>query len=229
MLGALLLSGAFGCKPQDTPTPVAAPAAPPAAATTPAATEPDAAAHAALAAAERALSENRLLTPADDNAHMHFARALALAPHLPQAQAGRERIVERYLALANNALARENWRGARLMLDRAEIVDTGHPGIAPLRRRTHLLANAERMTLNLDGDAVRDRNPALATRLADFGRHARRADARVTIRAPSDADGRWIHQQLRKAPGTLPVRGGIEIARPAKVTIVIFGPVGGED
>ena len=227
MLGALLLSGAFGCTPQNTP-PVIAPATPPPTVTAPAA-EPDAAAREALAAAERALAEDRLLTPEDDNAHMHFARALALAPHLPQAQAGRERIVERYIVLANNAIARKRWRSARLMLDRAETVDADHPGIAPLRRQIHLLANAERMTLNLDDDAVRARSPALAARLADFGRHARRADARVTIRAASDADGRWIHRQLRKAPGTLPVRGGIEIARPAKVTIVIFGAVGEED
>lgn len=225
--GGVLLGGAWGCKPQAAPPPVVAPPAPPPAATAPPA-EPDAAALAALAEAERALAENRLLTPADDNAHMHFGRALALAPHLPRAQAGKERIVERYIALANNAIARENWGGAQLMLDRAEIVDASHPGVAPMQRQIRLLASAERLTLDMDDHAVRARSPALADRLAGFGRLARRADARVTIRAASDADGRWIHEQLRKSPGTLPVRGGIEIARPARVTIVIFGTDGGD-
>ena len=177
---------------------------------------------AVLAAAERALAEDRLLTPANDNAHMHFTRALRMVPELPQARRGMERIVDRYIALAHGAVARRKWPSARLMLDRASVVIPDHPGIAPLRRQVDMLANAERHTLELDGRAVKERDPEVAARLANFGRRARLANARVTIRAASDADGRWIHEQMRKAPGSARIRGRIEIGLPPQVTVLIL-------
>lgn len=139
-----------------------------------------------------------------------------------------ERIVERYIALAHRAIDRENWRSARTMLDRAGVVDATHSGIDSARRHLALLANAERLALDLDRSAVRQKSPALAAKLAAFGRHARNANARVTIRAASDAQGRWIHAQLRKAPGAVPVRGNIEIGLPPKVTIVVFDLAGAD-
>ena len=229
--GALAMSLAAGCvqPPAPPPTPAEAPAPAPAAPVR----DPleDDAVRAALAAAERALAEDRLLTPADDNAHLHFQRALALAPNLPEARLGMERVVERYLALAGSAMRRQRWAAGRTMLDRAAVVSPAHPSIAPMRRQLELLANAERLTMDLEPRAVRARSIALAGKLAAFGGNARRANARVTIRAGSDADGRWIHEQLRQAPGTTPVRGSIEIGRPPRVTIVLFnldGDQGGE-
>ena len=218
---------AAGCVPVSVPTPPA-PTAPAPPAPAPVAPQDNVALAAALAAAERALAEDRLLTPPDDCAHLHFRRALALAPDAPQARLGMERIVERYIVLANRAIERRNWGSARTMLERAAIVDAAHPGIAPMRRHLALVANAERLTMNLEHGAVRGRSAALARKLAAFGGHARRANARVTIRAGSDADGRWIHRQLRKAPGTAPVRGSIEIGRPPQVVVLLFDPDGGE-
>ena len=225
--GLLVICAAAGCVPTPAPKPPA-PALPAPPEPAPVAPQNDAAVQAALAAAERALAEDRLLTPPDDCAHLHFRRALALAPDLPQARLGMERVVERYFVLANRAIARRNWRSARTMLERAAVVDPAHPGIAPLSRQLELLANAERLTMDLEHAALRARSSALARELAAFGGHARRANARVTIRAGSDADGRWIHQQLRKAPGTAPVRGSIDIGRPAQVTILIFQTEGDE-
>ena len=175
-----------------------------------------------LAEAEQALAEQRLLTPANDNAHDYYTQVLALEPDQPDAVAGFERIVEAYLALAQRAVRRERWSGARLMLDRAAVVDAAHPGIAPLRRQVELLAGAERLALPLDRTALRQRRAELAARLAAFGRRARDARARVTIRAGSDADGRWIYEQLNKAPGEQRIRGGIEIGVPPQVTILLL-------
>lgn len=225
--GLLVIFAAAGCVPMSVPKPPV-PVAPTPLEPASVARQNDAAVDAALAAAERALAEDRLLTPPDDCAHLHFHRALALAPGLPQAQLGLERVVERYFELANRAIARRNWRSARTMLERAAIVDPAHPGIAPLSRQLELLANAERLTMDLEHTALRARSSALARELAAFGGHARRANARVAIRAGSDADGRWIHQQLRKAPGTAPVRGSIDIGRPPQVTIFIFQADGDE-
>ena len=226
--GALAVLLAAGCV--QSPAPVPAPAEAPVQAPAPPAPDPreDDAVRAALAAAERALAQDRLLTPPDDSAHLHFRRALALAPDLPEARLGMERVVERYLALATRAMRRQRWSAGRTMLERAAVVDSAHPGIAPLRRQLEMLANAERLTMDLEHRAVRARSAALANTLAAFGGKARRDNARVTIRAGSDADGRWIHEQLRQAPGATPVRGSIEIGRPPRVTIVLFNLDGGE-
>ena len=182
-----------------------------------------------LAAAEQALADQRLLTPAGDSAYGYYTRVLELEPGQPDALAGFERIVEAYLALAQRAVERERWSGAHSMLDRAALVDAAHPGIAPLRRQVELLAGAERLTLALDRAALRQRRADIATRLAAFGSRARHPRARVTIRAGSDAEGRWIYEQLNKAPGEGRIRGGIEIGIPPQVTILLLPTLAGAE
>ena len=175
-----------------------------------------------LDAAERAVAEDRLTTPADHNALDYYLKAERLAPAHARIRAGFERIVERYLALAQQAVRYQRWANARLMLDRATIVDAEHPGIEPMRRQSRLLASARRLTLALDQSAVRGRKQASAAKLATFGKPARQTNARVTIRAANDADGRWIYQHLSNAPGTRRIRASMEIGLPPLVTIVLL-------
>ena len=218
LLGAALLLAACTTPPapvlQDPPVPAVRQPSPPA-------VDP-AEIDALLAAAEQALADERLLTPAEDSAYGYYTKVLALEPDQPDAVAGFERIVEAYLALAQRAVRRERWSGARLMLERAAQVDAAHSGIAPLRRQVELLAGAERLTLALDRAALRQRRADVAAQLAAFGSRARHARARVTIRAGSDAEGRWIYEQLNKAPGEQRIRGGIEIGIPPQVTILLL-------
>ena len=181
-----------------------------------------------LDAAEWALAEDRLTTPAEESAYRYLSEARALAPEDDAVREGFERVVERYLALAKGAIEREAWARAGTMLDRAASVDAGHSGIAMLRRQVHMLANAERLTLDLDRDAVRRRLQASADELAAFGAPARRANARVRIRAGSDAEGRWIYRQLANAPGERRIRAGIEIGLPPRVTILLLPQSGQE-
>ena len=175
-----------------------------------------------LQAAERALAEDRLLTPQSDNAYQHFQDALALEPDLPEARLGFERIVERYLALANRAIERERWASARSMLDRAAVVDRAHLGISALRRQVELLANARREVLRLVQSDVRARTGGVAARLAAFGEHGRQENTRVIIRAASDADGRWIYEQMRNAPGSRRIRASLQIGAPPQVTVLFL-------
>ena len=177
-------------------------------------------------AAERALAEDRLLTPERDSAYHYYQQALAVAPGHPFAVIGLERIVERYLRLAQVAIEREQWARARSMLGRAAIIDGEHTGIGSLRRQVNMLANAERLTLRLDRGALRNRSADIAAQLAQFGKHARVTNARVSIRAPSDADARWIYEQLSRSPGEQRIRGEVEIALPAQVTILLLHGTG---
>lgn len=181
--------------------------------------------YALLDAADAALAEDRLLTPEQDSAYHYFREALAMAPDHPLARRGFERIVESYLALANRAIERERWASARSMLDRASIVDGDHLGIAALRRQVELLANARRESVSLVQSAVRSRSPGTAAQLKRIGRKARQANARVTIRAASDVDGRWIYEQMNKAPGERRIRASLQIGVPPKVTVLFLDGV----
>ena len=175
-----------------------------------------------LDTADRALADDRLLTPEDDSAYHYYRQALAMAPNHPAGRLGFERIVERYLQLTQVAMEREQWARARSMLARAEYVDSSHPGIVAMREQLELLANAERLILKLDRTALRERTFAVATELKEFGEHARSDNARVSIRVPSDADGRWVYQQLSRSPGETPIRGRIEIGLPPQVTVLLL-------
>ena len=177
-------------------------------------------------AADRAIADDRLLTPEEDSAYSYYRQALVIAPNHPLAMVGFERIVERYLQLAHQAMERHQWARARSMLDRAQYVDRNHTGIESIREQVELLANAERLVLRLDRAGLRERATALAAELVEFGRHARSPRARVLIRAGSDADGRWIYQQLRRSPGERPIRGQIEIGLPPQVTVLLLSPEG---
>lgn len=172
--------------------------------------------------AERALADDRLLTPEDDSAYFYYHQASAIAPGHAATRRGFERIVERYLQLAQLAMEREQWSNARFMLARAEYVDGGHKGIVSMRGQLEMLANAERLILRLDRIALRGRTSAIASELMEFGRHARTDNARVSIRVPSDADGRWIYQQLSRSPGEKRIRGRIEIGLPPQVTVLLL-------
>ena len=172
--------------------------------------------------AERALADDRLLTPEDDSAYHYYRQALVMAPNHPAGRLGFERIVERYLQLTQIAMEREQWTNARAMLARAEYVDRNHLGIVAVRQQLEALANAERLILRLDRTALRERTAAVASELMEFGKRARSRNARVSIRAPSDADGRWIYRQLNRSPGEERIRGAIEMGLPPQVTVLLL-------
>lgn len=172
--------------------------------------------------AERALADDRLLTPEDDSAYLYYQQAAAMAPNHPATRRGFERILERYLRLAQLAMEREQWSHAGFMLSRAEYVNRSHTGIVSMREQLAMLANAERLVLRLDRTALRERTSAVASELMDFGQHARSDNARVSIRVPSDADGRWVYQQLSRSPGERRIRGRIEIGLPPQVTVLLL-------
>ena len=215
-----LASLSFGCAAPRTP-----PKPPPT--LTPAVAEPlpavdEDAVRMLLDAAAQALAEDRLTTPPERSAYRYYRELLDLNPAHPAATHGLERIVERYLALARRAIEHERWSSAHTLLQRASLVDDAHPGIEPLRRQAELLARAVRLALDVERPALRRRSGELARKLAEFGHQARRANARVTIRVGNDADGRWIYEQLGRAPGERRIRAGVEIGLPPKVTVLLL-------
>ena len=172
--------------------------------------------------AEAALYKNQLDAPKEDNAYAWYQRVLEIAPHQPDATYGIERIVERYIERAMDAVAQEAWISARAELDFAEQIDSDSPGIAVLRRQIELLENAQRWSLTLPVNEVRLRSQSASLKLKNFSPTARASNARVIIRAGSDADGRWMYKQLNDGSGHRRIRGEIEIGLPPQVRVFVI-------
>jgi serine/threonine-protein kinase len=88
-----------------------------------------------LGGAKLALDENRLMSPADDNAYDRYRKVLALDPKNTKAQDGLRAVAGRYLGLVDAAQDKGDLGQARDYLARAEKADPNHPGIVRARTR----------------------------------------------------------------------------------------------
>ena len=173
-----------------------------------------------LEAAADDFEHDRLITPPGDNAHDRLLVVLALDPDNLQATEGLERIVERYLEFASRAAERSHFARARSMLDRARVVQRNHPEIQALEQQVTLLAEAKRVRIQLDRRAVAARDASASARLRNIGSRAKMPNTRVTIVARSDAEGRWMYQQMREAPGERRIRAELTIGSPPSVELI---------
>ena len=182
-----------------------------------------------LEAAAQALAEDRLTTPEAGSAHSLYQEALKLDPDDQRAQRGFEKIVERYVKLALNAADQQRYAQGRMMLERAREVDPAHPAIAPTERQFDLLENARRDKVRLDAGALAKRAGAVRSKLKRLGRRASEEGCRVSINARSDAEGRWVYQQLNSGAGAARVRARLTIAAPPTVELTCFSDDGQRD
>ena len=179
-----------------------------------------------LEAAAEALAEDRLTTPEAGSAHSLYQEALRLDPEDQRAQRGFEKIVERYVKLALTAADRQRYAQGRMMLERARGVDPAHPAIAPTARQLELLENAHRDRVTLDSKALARRTSAVQSTLKRLGRRASEGGCRVSINARSDAEGRWVYQQLNSGAGDARVRARLTVASPPTVELTCFSEEG---
>ncbi len=148
-----------------------------------------------LTLAEQALQKQRLTTPVDDNAYLRYLQVLARDPKNPYALAGIARIVETYISWAVDAMDRDLYTRAANMLTKAGSVDEDHPALKPLWTRLETAREREKSLIRISQNDLQQRTSALAEQLGDIAAGAG-PNVIVKIRAPSDADARWIYQQL---------------------------------
>ncbi len=86
-----------------------------------------------LAAAEESFNALRMMTPPGNNAYEHYQAVLAIDPNNAAANAGIQKMVDKYVGLAQNAVAGGNLSKARVFVDRAETLSPGTPKLANLR------------------------------------------------------------------------------------------------
>jgi len=169
---------------------------------------------------DRAYKDGRLLTPIDDCAYDYYREALVVAPNHPAALHGLERIAERYVAMAEQAASKEQYAKARQMLDRARIVDPDLASIATMQSQIQMRSAADRQHSNVDARQLADRSSDLSGQLKGLGARAKAQDLWVTIRAPTDADGRWIYQQMAAGSGDRRIRAELTLGSPPAVDLL---------
>lgn len=182
-----------------------------------------------LEQAEQALFEDRLLTPAEDNAYERYQAVLYLDPDNERARTGLQAIVLRYLDLARSAARRGALAPAREMLDRAELVDPGNPLVDELeaelqQARKHRSQNEPLAEMGdsylLDSQRLSEKAPELVQELHNLAARLPETGDFVLIVAPTDAEGRWIYRQLREAVPDYRVRGNIQLGSPPRIRLL---------
>ena len=176
-----------------------------------------------LERARLAFEAQRLTVPEENSALALYQEVLRLDPENDRARRGIEKIVERYVQFALEAIERRQFARARSMLARARLVDPGHPAIVPTGQQMQLVENARRDRIKLDPAVLAERSSTLGARLRDLGERAKASACRITIHARSDAEGRWIYRQLNSADGEARVRARLAIASPPSVELVCPG------
>jgi hypothetical protein len=147
---------------------------------------------------------------------------MTLDPDNETARRGLERIVERYLELAIAASEAGRFDEATLMLDRARLVDAAHPGIDPVAARVHLLSSAERRVIALNGQQLRDRDPAVEETLRQAGVASQARGCRAHITARNDSEGRWIYQRMSEAGERSRIQAQLDIGATPRVEVLCF-------
>ena len=150
-----------------------------------------------LSSADAAMRQNRLTTPADDNAFDLYKLVLTLNPSNTLAIAGINRIVERYLAWALDHAEGANLKKARYFVSLAEGIDPGHPNIEPVVNKINDQEDKVVSVFQLDATSVRDQSVD-PTRFATIAARIQHHRAFITIRAPNDRSGRWLYQELNR-------------------------------
>ena len=181
-----------------------------------------------LSEADYALSQNKLLNPINDNAHDRYRSALLMDVENERAKRGLQTISLRYVELARTAAVRGNLGEAQSLIRYARGIDN-NPVVKDAEEtirkqiastppaKPYQAAAGEHL---LDGKLLQAKDSHIISQLTKIAQKAKQTGDLVIIFARSDAEGRWIYQQLRSAvPGFL-VRGDIKIGQPARVKLV---------
>ncbi len=175
-----------------------------------------------LAGADAAFAAGHLIYPARGSAMALYQEVLLTDPGNAAAQRGLERLVEHFLEEASRAIEREQYIKADSMLSKARMIDRDNPNIEPLAKQLRLLEEAERHRVTLDWRLVSARSSELAATLERLGGLARGEGCRAMISVSSDAEGRWVYQQMSRAPGERRIKAQMRIASPAAVEVLCF-------
>lgn len=170
-----------------------------------------------------ALDNDHLTEPREGSAADYFGQVLDVAPDNAIALDGMRRLVARYVSLAEQAYSNGARAAAEGYLRKAEPHAIPADGLTQLRQRW---ANTQAVKAKSDNEFLLDvaaldaRGEDITWRLTEIAVKAMRAESRITIVSRSDAEGRWIYQQMREVLAEYRLRGNIVQGQVPKVILI---------
>ena len=171
--------------------------------------------------ARLAYEDNRLMTPASNNAYDRYRTALDIDPGNAVALQGLVDIALRYGELATVAINQGQYDNAANLLARGERVQPGREELALVRQRLEQAGQNETETFALDPAGLDDQSLELLTQLGEIAQHIRNREATFLINARSDAEGRWIYRIMREAVGGYRLRGNIALSGTPSIIVTV--------
>ncbi|MFT5721644.1 MAG: hypothetical protein ACI9W6_001960 [Motiliproteus sp.] len=177
-----------------------------------------------LARADRAVMNKRLAEPRGDNAADYYHQVLRLQPGYEEALAGLDNIVDRYLQYRVAAQRQGNQERARHYLALARRVDPDSVKVkqasAGRQSDAKVPARAPVNYIRLDAHQLKRKSSELLRVLGALADQIKAEDARVTIDAPTDSQGRWIYLQLNQRHEDYRIRANLRLEKQPGVRLL---------
>lgn len=191
-----------------------------------------------LLKADGYLADDQLSTPENANALDYYRAVLILEKDNARAKAGLEAIARRYLEMATSSARAGSFVRAKAHVENA-ITVTGETQqtqqLLEAIRQAQLVARRARPVkpvpiiaepdvsdnaqFELDKTLLTNRDQAMVVQLQSLGLRVLESREYVLIHARSDAEGRWIYQQMRNASKGYRLRGDIRRSQTPKVIL----------
>ena len=168
-----------------------------------------------------ALDDDHLTEPRQGSAADYFGQVLDVDPDNTIALDGMRRLVARYKVLAERAYENGARDVAEAYLRKAAPYAVAEDGLEQLKAQWQ--KPVLRMRPNeflLDPSALDERGDAIVWRLTEIAVKAMRAKSRITIVSRSDAEGRWMYQQMREVLAEYRLRGNIVQGQVPKIILI---------
>lgn len=162
--------------------------------------------------ARMAYEDNRLMTPAGDNALDRYRQVLQLDPGNAVALEGIEAIVLRYVDLADAAMRQGQYDQAETLLGRAASLNPGRAELLAARDRLTVARQTKVQRFDLDPKELDGQSLEVMVQLAEIAQQIQRNESTFLINARTDAEGRWVYKVMREAVGGYRLRGNIDIS-----------------
>lgn len=184
--------------------------------------------------AELAFRKGRLTAPSHDNAYDRFHSVLLINPDNQLARSGLQAILIRFADMIREALGASNYAGAEALLKQAQIYYPGNTLLLDLQEearkaRKHYqqvsltkpdTTDMQVEEFELSPQTLRKDKEQLVPLITSIAQRVQQTDESVMIYATTDAEGRWIYSQMKKAVPGYRVRGDIRIASRPRIAIL---------
>ena len=175
--------------------------------------------------AEAFFATGKNISPDDLNAYNFFKAAQILEPNHLGAKTGLDAILIAELSAVKDLLAQGKRSAARRWLKKIDALYQDNELVAALFEKLDKVAQPppkinkkapeDEKWIPLDEAALAEKSEAIVNQLSSLARELSETNEGVMIYARSDAQARWVYQQMRKAVPNHRIRGDLRIGKPA--------------